>query len=190
MKRVKNGRRSHRFMGRLLAGMTAVAVSGSSLAVPGNVGTVYADETETSGPAFTGPEVRSINLNIDGKIAGLEDPTVPESTGTEWSNGTGTYIYYAGIGRSRLLDADTTDLNASPSLFSLHVDPFSSLNLVFRAAPSVSRYSMPFLSAGCESLPLLNCSMHSSAALRSASNTAFPIWFTISLMVSSFIVVP
>ncbi len=111
MKRVKNGRKSRWFMGRLLAGITAVAVFGSSLAVPGDAGTVYAKEVETSDPALTGPEVRSVNLNIDGRIAGLEDPTAPESTEAEWSNGTGTYIYYAGIGRSRLLDADTTDFS-------------------------------------------------------------------------------
>lgn len=111
MKRVKNSRKSRRFMGRLLAGITAAAVFVSSLAVPGDAGTVYAKEAETSNPAFTEPEVRSVNLNIDGKIAGLEDPTVPESTEAEWSNGTGTYIYYAGIGRSRLLDADTTDFS-------------------------------------------------------------------------------
>lgn len=109
MRCVKKGRKSHRFMGRLLAGMTAVAVFGSSLAVPGNMGMVYAKKMETSDLALTQPEVRSVNLNIDGKIAGLEDPTVPESTEAEWSNGTGTYIYYAGIGRSRLLDADATD---------------------------------------------------------------------------------
>lgn len=109
MKRVKYSRKSHRFMGRLLAGMTAVAVFASSLAVPGNTGMVYAKETGTSDPVFKEPEVRSVNLNIDGRIAGLEDPTVPESTEAEWSNGTGTYIYYAGIGRSRLLDADATD---------------------------------------------------------------------------------
>lgn len=111
MKRVKSGRKSHRFMGRLLAGMTAAAVFVSSLAVPGNVRRVYAKETETGDMVFKEPEVRSINLNIDGKIAGLENPTVPESTEVEWSNGTGTYIYYAGIGRSRLLDADTTDFS-------------------------------------------------------------------------------
>lgn len=109
MKRVKYSRKSHRFMGRLLAGMTAVAVFSSSLAVPGNMGMAYAKETKASDLAFTQPEVKSVNLNIDGKIAGLEDPTVPESTEAEWSNGTGTYIYYAGIGRSRLLDADATD---------------------------------------------------------------------------------
>ena len=109
MKRVKYSRKSHRFMGRLLAGMTAVAVFGSSLAVPGNMGMAYAKETETSDLAFTQPEVRSINLNIDGKIAGLEDPTVPESTEAEWSNGTGTYVYFGNMGRSRLLDSDTAD---------------------------------------------------------------------------------
>ena len=75
MKRVKSGRKSHRFMGRLLAGMTAAAVFVSSLAVPGNVGRVYAKETETGDMVFKEPEVRSINLNIDGKIAGLENPT-------------------------------------------------------------------------------------------------------------------
>ncbi len=111
MKRVKSGRKSHRFMGRLLAGMTAAAVFVSSFAVPGNAGRVYAKESETDGAVFKEPEVRSVNLNIGGKIAGLENPTVPESTEAEWSNGTGTYIYYAGIGRSRLLDADTTDFS-------------------------------------------------------------------------------
>ena len=35
-------------MGRLLAGMTAVAVFGSSLAVPENMGRVYAKETKAS----------------------------------------------------------------------------------------------------------------------------------------------
>ncbi len=121
MKRVENGRKSHRFMGRLLAGITAAAVFGSSLAVPGDVGTVYAKEAETRESVLTKSEVRSVNLNIDGRIAGLEDPTVPKSTDVEWSNGTGTYIYYAGIGRSRLLDADTTDFskNGEHSLFAV-----------------------------------------------------------------------
>lgn len=111
MKRVKSGRRSRMFMGRLLAGMTAAALFVSSFAVPGNAGRVYAKESETDGAVFKEPEVRSVNLNIDGKISGLENPTVPESTEAEWSNGTGTYIYYAGIGRSRLLDADATDFS-------------------------------------------------------------------------------
>lgn len=111
MKCVKSGRRSRMFMGRLLAGMTAAALFVSSFAVPGNAGRVYAKESETDGAVFKEPEVRSVNLNIDGKIAGLENPTVPESTEAEWSNGTGTYIYYAGIGRSRLLDADATDFS-------------------------------------------------------------------------------
>ena len=113
MKRVKSGRRSRMFMGRLLAGMTAAALFVSSFTVPGSAGRVHAKETETEtgGAVFKEPEVRSVNLNIDGKIAGLENPTVPESTEAEWSNGTGTYIYYAGIGRSRLLDADTTDFS-------------------------------------------------------------------------------
>ncbi len=111
MKRVMSGRKSRRFMGRLLAGMTAAAVFVSSFAVPGNEVRVYAKETKTGGAVSKEPEVRSVNLNIDGKIAGLENPTVPESTEAEWSNGTGTYIYYASIGRSRLLDADTTDFS-------------------------------------------------------------------------------
>jgi len=76
-----------------------------------NAGRVYAKESETDGAVFKEAEVGSVNLNIGGKIAGLENPTVPESTEAEWSNGTGTYIYYAGIGRSRLLDADATDFS-------------------------------------------------------------------------------
>ena len=68
MKRVKSGRKSHRLMGRLLAGMTAAAVFVSSFAVPGNAGRVYAKETETDGAVFKEPEVGSVNLNIDGKI--------------------------------------------------------------------------------------------------------------------------
>ena len=102
MKHVKSGRRSRMFMGRLLAGMTAAALFVSSFAVPENAGRVYAKESETDGAVFKELEVRSVNLNIDGKIAGLENPTVPESTEAEWSNGTGTYIYYAGIGRRRM----------------------------------------------------------------------------------------
>lgn len=111
MGHVKEGGKSHRFRRRLLAGMAAVAVFGSSLAVPGNVGTAYAKEAATSGPAVSEPQVRSVNLNIDGKIAGLEDPTVPVSTEAEWSNGTGTYIYFGNMGRSRLLDSDTMDFS-------------------------------------------------------------------------------
>ena len=102
MKHVKSGRRSRMFMGRLLAGMTAAALFVSSFAVPENAGRVYAKESETDGAVFKELEVRSVNLNIDGKIAGLENPTVPESTEAEWSNGTGTYMYYAGIGRRRM----------------------------------------------------------------------------------------
>lgn len=103
-----NLKKERRYMMKLLAGITAVAVFSSSLYLPRNVETVYANETVK---VSAEPEVRSVNLNIDGKIAGLEDPTVPESTEAKWSNGTGTYIYYAGIGRSKLLDADTTDFS-------------------------------------------------------------------------------
>lgn len=41
MKCIKSGRKSHRLMGRLLAGMTAAAVFVSSFAVPGNEVRVY-----------------------------------------------------------------------------------------------------------------------------------------------------
>lgn len=95
-------------MMKLLAGITAVAVFSSSLYLPRNVEAVYANETVK---VSAEPEVRSVNLNIDGKIAGLEDPTVPESTEAEWSNGTGTYIYFGNMERSKLLDADTTDFS-------------------------------------------------------------------------------
>lgn len=54
----------------LPAGMTVEAVLGSSFAVPGNAGMVYAKEMETGGLVFKEPEVRNVNLNIDGKIAG------------------------------------------------------------------------------------------------------------------------
>ena len=100
---IRNSRKTHGLVGRLLAGMTAAAVFTSSFVVPGNAGMVYAKEAETGNPAATEPEVRNINLNINGKIAGLEDPTVPESTEAEWSNGTGTYIYFGNMGASCIL---------------------------------------------------------------------------------------
>ena len=103
-----NLKKERRYMMKLLAGITAVAVFSSSLYLPGNVKTVYANETVK---VSAEPEVRSVNLNIDGKIAGLENPTVPESTEAEWSNGTGTYIYFGNMERSKLLDADTTDFS-------------------------------------------------------------------------------
>ena len=57
MKRVMSGRKSRRFMGRLLAGMTAAAVFVSSFAVPGNEVRVYAKETKTGGAVSKEPEV-------------------------------------------------------------------------------------------------------------------------------------
>ena len=72
MKRVKVAGKSHRFMGRLLAGMTAAAVFVSSLPFQGMRRSVNAKETETGGLPSKEPEVRSVNLNIGGKIAGLK----------------------------------------------------------------------------------------------------------------------
>ena len=107
MRRVKNGRKPRRLMGRLLTGgIIAAAVFSSSLTVPGSARMVYANKMETKEP-----QVRSVNLNIDGKIAGIENPSVPESIEAEWSNGTGAYIYFGNMDRSKVLDSDTTDFS-------------------------------------------------------------------------------
>lgn len=81
--------RKRRVMRRLVARVMVVAMTVSSFCLAGNVQTVYAAETEeTKRELTTEAEVRNINLNLNGKIAGINNPTIPEDESAKWSNGT------------------------------------------------------------------------------------------------------
>lgn len=61
---------------------------------------------------------RSINLNINGCIAGLHDPVVPESPEQEWSAGRGSRIWYGSYdanGLFKVLDCDAEDFTQDGS---------------------------------------------------------------------------
>jgi hypothetical protein len=90
----------------------AAAMAVSVVWLPGNVRTVYAEEAEEEISAE--PEIRNVNLNINGKIAGISDPTPAMTADAEWSNGTGSYINFGGytnVTKYRVLDSDTTDFS-------------------------------------------------------------------------------
>ena len=87
--------------------------------------TVYASEaTET----VSTPEIRSINLNINGSIAGIHDPSEPEDENSEWSNGDGSHVRYGNMWFN-VLDSDADDFkeDSSQSLFLWSEDLFTTM---------------------------------------------------------------
>ncbi len=93
-------------MGRLLAGMTAAAVFVSSLPFQGMREVCMQRKRKQAVCHLKNPKSGASTSILAGRLPGLKTRLLPENTEAEWSNRTGTYIYYAGIGRSRLLDAD------------------------------------------------------------------------------------
>jgi type 1 fimbria pilin len=102
-----------RFMKKIVSGVMAAAMAVSIVCLPDGVQTVYAEESEEAISAE--PEIRNVNLNINGKIAGISDPTPAMTPDAEWSNGTGSYInfgqYNSNVVKYRVLDSDTTDFS-------------------------------------------------------------------------------
>lgn len=74
----------------------------------GNVQTVKAETGETAGT-----ETRTVNLQIDGDIAGITNPAVPTDATSEWL---GSKVYFGKYANKpvlfRVLDAKTTDYSA------------------------------------------------------------------------------
>ena len=95
--------------GAAIALTLAVCLQGSGVKV-------YASGDDTN--AVQVPEVRSINLNINGSIAGIHDPSGPEDENSEWSNGSGSHIRY-GNRWFNVLDCDADDFtqDGSKSVF-------------------------------------------------------------------------
>lgn len=67
-------------------------------------------------------KVRDINLNINGNIAGIYDPTMPKSNKDYTSAWTGSKVYFGSYGNAgpllfRVLDANTTDYGEEPTMF-------------------------------------------------------------------------
>ena len=108
-----------RVMKRFAAGVMAVAMTVSSMCIScisGNIQAVYAKETGgAEEKESTGAEIRSVNLNLDGKIAGISNPTPARTQDAEWSNGSGSYINFGYFNSNevkyRVLDSDTTDFS-------------------------------------------------------------------------------
>lgn len=114
--RCKIFERKPRVMRRLVARVIGVVLAISIIWLPGNEQAVYAEEAEgTEEKVLTEREIRNVNLNIDGKIAGISDPTPAKSQDAQWSNGTGSYINFGHImnqpTKYRVLDSDTTDFS-------------------------------------------------------------------------------
>ena len=55
-----------------------------------NTVTAKADDTSNSSTA----EIRNVNLNVNGKIAGIHDPEPAVDADAQWSNGKGSYVYF------------------------------------------------------------------------------------------------
>lgn len=76
--------------------------------------------TAGEGKTKTGsvPEVRTVNLNVGGSIAGITDPVQPSSESDTWK---GCYLYYGKFDgapvKYRILDANTTDFNSEATMF-------------------------------------------------------------------------
>lgn len=80
---------------------------------------VYASEITDE---VKSPEIRRVNLNINGKIAGINDPSAPTDSGSAWSNGSGSRIWFGGNSASNffnVLDSDADDFtqDGSKTLF-------------------------------------------------------------------------
>lgn len=108
--------RKRRVLKGFATGMMAIVIAASSICMPENIQMVYAEETgEAEEEISAGVEIRSINLNIDGKIAGICNPTPAKTQDAEWSNGSGSYIKFGYFNSNevkyRVLDSDTTDFS-------------------------------------------------------------------------------
>lgn len=112
MQCMKKFSRKRRVSKKIISGVMVAAMTVSGIWLPGKVQTVYAEETQEISKE---PETRSVNLNINGKIAGISDPTPAQSQSAKWSNGTGSYIYFgyynSNAMKYRVLDSDTTDFS-------------------------------------------------------------------------------
>ena len=83
--RCKIFERKPRVMRRLVARVMGAVLAISIIWLPGNGQAVYAEEAEgTEEKVSTEREIRNVNLNIDGKIAGISDPTPAKSQDAQW----------------------------------------------------------------------------------------------------------
>ena len=89
-----------------------------------NTVTAKADDTSNSSTA----EIRNVNLNVNGKIAGIHDPEPAVDADAQWSNGKGSYVYFGDYFQTAdgttkqpikwcVLDSDGNDGNGNNSLF-------------------------------------------------------------------------
>ena len=91
-----------------------------------NTVTAKADDTSNSSTA----EIRNVNLNVNGKIAGIHDPEPAVDADAQWSNGKGSYVYFGDYFQTAdgttkqpikwcVLDSDGNDGRGNNSLFLL-----------------------------------------------------------------------
>ena len=89
-----------------------------------NTVTAKADDTSNSSTA----EIRNVNLNVNGKIAGIHDPEPAVDADAQWSNGKGSYVYFGDYFQTAdgttkqpikwcVLDSDGNDGSGNNSLF-------------------------------------------------------------------------
>ncbi|MCQ4635727.1 hypothetical protein NE619_03215 [Anaerovorax odorimutans] len=106
----------NRLLRKGLAGMlTVMLVAGLLL----GVGSKPMEAQAKSSTPKQEREVKDINLkDTDGNIPGISDPEKPKDANSEWK---GSKVYFGcSIGdfiEFRVLDANTTDYNASPTMF-------------------------------------------------------------------------
>ena len=108
-------------MKKVLAGILAMSMVLGMVGVgnlSGKVQTVKAETGETDGV-----QTRTVNLQIDGDIAGITDPTVPTDTTSAWS---GSKVYFGKYASNpvlfRVLDAKTTDYSADGTTKTMLLD--------------------------------------------------------------------
>lgn len=108
-------------MKKVLAGILAMSMVLGMVGVgnlSGKVQTVKAETGETDGV-----QTRTVNLQTDGDIAGITDPTVPTDTTSAWS---GSKVYFGKYAGNpvlfRVLDAKTTDYSADGTTRTMLLD--------------------------------------------------------------------
>ena len=92
---------------RVWAGFLAAVMALGLVSFPGNLKTALADPGDSAGA-----QMKTVNLQIDGEIAGITDPSAPAADQV-WS---GTKVYFGKYNNNpvlfRVLDANTTDYSA------------------------------------------------------------------------------
>ena len=104
-------------MKRVWAGFLAAVMALGLVSFPGNLKTALADPGDSAGA-----QTKTVNLQIDGEIAGITDPSAPVDD-QAWS---GTKVYFGKYNNIpwafRVLDAKTTDYSADGTTETMLLD--------------------------------------------------------------------